>query len=103
MVKVSVPSKLSDLTQEEKNEDGTPKRNEYLQAISTPEVKSAMLVLMFNEVRIYKAKHQQGVPYDTDVGMAKLSAWLDIIDLQAFIEEKEKGSDDSPYQDEIPD
>jgi hypothetical protein len=102
MITARLPSNLGDLIQKEKDEDGNLKTNEFLQALSLPEIKSAMLVLILNEARYYKQCKLKNNPYSVDIGMAKISAWVDIIDLEAFIEDKQSPQPAPQYQDEIP-
>lgn len=84
---------LSDLTTT--NSEGHS-RNPVMEELDKPEVKTAVLALILNEIRAYKVASKNvrngdsvySIDYDTTAGFAKLSGWVDLLDIPALIESK---------------
>lgn len=106
MKKITLVESLSDLI-----EMGPDDSNKHpvLTALDTSEAKTAILVLILNEIRAYKTSHQEArigdivktTRYDTNAGFAKLSAYVELLDIPAFIESK-KSNPSLPEQDYLP-
>lgn len=107
-MKIDLAQSLSDLTKT--TGEGEEEKNPILLALDTPEVKTALIALILNEARAFKtakAKVEMGgimqyKSYDTEAGMAKISAWTDLLDIPALIENL-KGSPSEKEQDRLPD
>ena len=67
-----------------------------MEQLDKPEVKTALIALMLNEIRAFKVATKEmrngdsiyTTNYDTTAGFAKLSAWVDLLDIPALIEAK---------------
>jgi hypothetical protein len=96
---------LSDI----KSGEGDEEKNHVLLALDTPEVKTALIALILNESRAFKTARTkievggivQSKTYDTEAGMAKISAWVDLLDIPALIENLNTQPAE-PEQDRLP-
>lgn len=86
-------------------------KNPVLSALDIPEVKTAILALILNEVRAFKTtqlvQESGGISvkktYDCEAGMAKLSAWVELLDIPALIESKNSTPSTPRETDRLPD
>lgn len=106
-MKIDLAQSLSDLTKT--TGEGDEEKNHVLIALDTPEVKTALIALILNEARAFKTARAklevagivQSKSYDTEAGMAKISAWTDLLDIPALIENL-RGSPSEKEQDRLP-
>lgn len=97
---------LADLTKGE----GEAAVNPVLQELDKPEVKTAVLALILNEIRAYKTSGvtlssgevSRTKTYDVHAGFAKLSAYVDLLDIPALIESRQTPPT-PPDDDRLPD
>lgn len=109
-MRIDLAKALSDLSeiQQEVGEDRV-KVNPILLELDKPEVATAILALILNEIRLYRTSGitltsggvSQTKTYDVNAGFAKLSAYAELLDIPKFIEAK-KVEPTEPDDDRLP-
>jgi hypothetical protein len=108
-MKIDLAQSLADLAKLQG--EGDTEDNPVLSALDTPQVKTAILALILNEIRAFKStqvvQEANGITlkkqYDTNVGFAKLSAWAELLDIPAFIEARNSTPESPAETDRLPD
>jgi hypothetical protein len=85
--------------------------NSVLSALDVPEVKTALMALILNEIRAFKVtqvtQESGGIilkkSYDTEAGFARLSAWVELLDIPSWIESKNSAPSSPAETDRLPD
>lgn len=107
-MKIDLAQSLTALSSLTTEKDGVP-FNPVMQELDKPEVKTAIIALIFNEIRAYSVASKKirngdsvySIDYDTTAGFAKLSGLVELLDIPALIESRiEKPS--KPDDDRLP-